>query len=188
MTDDESGPMFWNLQENVLTDADIGEMVDFIRTAKRFTQSGEVRKFEAAYAEWQGCRHAVFVNSGSSANLILLAAAKERRGWPAQSEVIVPAVTWTTTVTPVIQLGLKPVFVDANLSDLSFDYEMLARAITPRTRAIFLAHLLGFPADLERIRVIIGDRPIDILEDTCESQGAHIGGEKLGSIGLGRHF
>ena len=133
--------MFWKLQENVLTDQDLENLTDFIKTTKRFTQFTNVAKFEAAYAQWQGCQYCVYVNSGSSANLIMIAAASEMYSWPVDAEVIVPAVTWPTTITPVMQSKYKPVFVDANLSDLSFDYEKLASAITDKTRAIFVAHL-----------------------------------------------
>ena len=180
--------MFWKLQENVLTDQDLENLTDFIKTTKRFTQFTNVAKFEAAYAEWQGCQYCVYVNSGSSANLIMIAAASEMYHWTADAEVIVPAVTWPTTITPVMQSKYKPVFVDANLSDLSFDYDKLAAAITDKTRAIFVAHLLGFPADIKKIQQIIGDRNIVLLEDCCESQGATIDGKKVGNFGLAGSF
>jgi len=180
--------VFWKLQENVLTDQDLENLTDFIKTTKRFTQFTNVAKFEAAYAEWQGCQYCVYVNSGSSANLIMIAAASEMYHWTADAEVIVPAVTWPTTITPVMQSKYKPVFVDANLSDLSFDYDKLAAAITDKTRAIFVAHLLGFPADIKKIQQIIGDRNIVLLEDCCESQGATIDGKKVGNFGLAGSF
>ena len=160
----------------------------FIRTTKRFTQHDKVREFEAAYSSWLGCRHSVFVNSGSSANLLIIYACAERFGWKPGDEVIVPALTWPTTVTPVIQAGLKPVFVDANLDDLAMDYDQLASRITDRTRAIFLVHILGFPADVERVRSIIGDRKIALLEDTCETQGGTIGASRVGTFGLASSF
>jgi CDP-6-deoxy-D-xylo-4-hexulose-3-dehydrase len=175
--------MFWNLQENVVTDSDLDLLVSFIRGTKRFTQFEKVLEFEEAFARWQGCRFCVFVNSGSAANLLLVAAAKELHGWENGSEVIVPAVTWPTTVTPVMQLGLTPVFADANLSDLSLDYDRIEALITPNTRAIFVAHLLGFPADVTRLKAIIAGRDIVVLEDCCESQGASLRGTKVGNLG-----
>lgn len=180
--------VFWKLQENVLIDQDLENLTDFIKTTKRFTQFTNVAKFEAAYAQWQGCQYCVYVNSGSSANLIMIAAASEMYHWATDAEVIVPAVTWPTTITPVMQSKYKPVFVDANLSDLSFDYDKLAAAITGKTRAIFVAHLLGFPADIKKIQQIIGDRNIVLLEDCCESQGATIDGKKVGNFGLAGSF
>jgi CDP-6-deoxy-D-xylo-4-hexulose-3-dehydrase len=180
--------MYWPLQENVITESDLETLVTFIRKTKRFTQFANVRSFETKFAEWQGCRYCVYVNSGSSANLILLNAAQEAFRWKAGDEVIVPAVTWTTTVTPVMQLGLTPVFVDVNLDDLAVDYEKVRQAITPRTRAIFVAHLLGFPAAIGQLQEIISGREIQILEDCCESQGAVLHGRKVGNHGLGGTF
>ena len=180
--------MFWKLQENVISDSDLETLIDFIRHTTRFTQFVKVREFETAYAQWQGCKYSVFVNSGSSANLLLVNAVKELRGWKDGDEVIVPAVTWPTTVTPVMQAGLTPVFVDANLKDLSFDYDQLERKLTPRTRAIFVAHLLGFPADTDRLRAIAERRGIDLLEDCCETQGGNVRGTKVGNLGLAGTF
>ena len=180
--------MFWPLQENVLGKRDIEGLVRFVRTTERFTQSSKVREFEEAWSKWQGCKHSLYVNSGSSANLLLMNTAKELYGWSDGDEVIVPAVTWVTNISPVIQCGLKPVFVDINLDDFSFDYDALTSHLTPRTRAIFVTHLIGFPADLARIRAIIGQRPIQVLEDCCESYGATVGGRKVGNFGAGSSF
>ena len=180
--------MFWKLQEDVVSPSDLCELVYFLRKTRQFTQGDKVREFEAAFARWQGCKYCVFVNSGSSANLILVNAVKQLRGWVDGDEVIVPAVTWPTTVTPVIQCGLKPVFVDVNLSDLSFDYDQIEAKITPRTRGIFVAHLLGFPADMLKLRKIVGERNITLIEDCCESLGAMLDGVKVGNLGLAGTF
>jgi CDP-6-deoxy-D-xylo-4-hexulose-3-dehydrase len=181
-------PMFWKLQENVINESDLDLLVTFIRETKRFTQFTKVAEFETAFAKWHGSKYCVFVNSGSSANLLLVNSAKEYFGWKTGDEVIVPAVTWPTTVTPVLQCGLKPVFVDANLSDLSLDYDKVGSKITHNTRAIFIAHLLGFPADIARLQKIIAGRDIVILEDCCESQGAMINGTKVGNFGVAGTF
>jgi len=180
--------MFWPLQENIVGNDDLDLLVTFIRETKRFTQFTKVREFETAYSEWMGCKHSVYVNSGSSANLLMIYAAAERYGWQPGDEVIVPALTWPTTVTPVMQAGFTPVFVDANLQDFAMDYDQLAAKITDRTRAIFLVHILGFPADVARVKQIIGDRDIVLLEDTCETQGGTIDGVKVGNFGLGSSF
>jgi CDP-6-deoxy-D-xylo-4-hexulose-3-dehydrase len=180
--------MYWKLQENVISDSDLETLIDFIRHTKRFTQFEKVREFENEYAKWQGCKYCVYVNSGSSANLLLVNAAKELNGWEHGDEIIVPAVTWPTTITPVMQCGFKPVFVDANLRDLSFDYDQLEKKITGRTRAIFVAHLLGLPADTARLRSLADRRGIALLEDCCESQGAAVDGRKVGNLGLAGTF
>ena len=180
--------MYWKLQDNAVTRAELDILTDFINRTERFTQFTKVREFEEAYASWQGCRYAVFVNSGSSANLILVNALKTIDSWKAGDEVIVPSVTWPTTVTPVIQGGLTPVFVDANLQDLALDYDQVASKLTSRTRAIFVTHLLGFPADIARLKAIVGTRNIRIIEDCCESHGATINGVKVGNLGLAGTF
>lgn len=180
--------MFWKLQDNVVSDSDLDLLVSFIRHTKRFTQFTKVKDFEAAFADWQGCEYCVFVNSGSSANLILVNALKELRKWCDGDEVIVPAVTWPTTITPVIQCGLKPVFVDVNLTDLSFNYAQLEKKITPRTRGIFVVHLLGFPADVQCLKEIVNGRDIEIFEDCCESQGATLNGIKVGNLSTAGTF
>jgi CDP-6-deoxy-D-xylo-4-hexulose-3-dehydrase len=180
--------MFWKLQENVISDSDINSLVTFIKHTSRFTQYKKVKEFEQRFAKWQNCKYCVFVNSGSSANLLLVNAVMNFKKWVAGDEVIVPAITWPTTITPILQLGLKPVFVDSNLSDLSFDYEQFEKKITARTRGIFVSHLLGFPADVKRLNDIIEGRNITLLEDCCESLGATVDGIKVGNFGLGGTF
>jgi CDP-4-dehydro-6-deoxyglucose reductase, E1 len=180
--------MGWKLQENVISASDLDLLIDFIKKTKRFTQFTKVKEFEEAFSKWQGCKYSVYVNSGSSANLILVSALKELRKWKDGDEVLVPAVTWPTTVTPVMQNGLKPVFVDVNLDDLSFNYEQLASKITPRTKAIFAVHLLGFPANIDRLIEIIGNLKIDIMEDSCESLGSNQNGVKVGNLGIAGTF
>jgi CDP-6-deoxy-D-xylo-4-hexulose-3-dehydrase len=180
--------MFWPLQENILEKKDSEELVEFIRSTDRFTQFVKVREFEAAWSKWQGCKYSVYVNSGSSANLIMISLMKQRGGWKDGDEVIVPTVTWVTNISPIFQCGLKPVFVDVNLQDFSFDYDSLEAKITPKTRAIFVTHLIGFPADIARIKKIIGDRKIEILEDCCESHGAMVGDTKIGNLGVCSSF
>ena len=112
---DEERRSLWKLQEDILEPADLDALVDFIRTTSRFTQFVKVRAFEEAWSSWQNCRYSVFVNSGSSANLVMMSVMKQIRGWADGDEVLVPAVTWVTNVTPVMQCGLRPVFVDVNL-------------------------------------------------------------------------
>jgi len=179
---------FWPLMENVITSKDSQKLIHFIKTTKRYTQFTKVYEFEKAFSKWQGSAYSVYVNSGSSANLILVSAAKEMYNWKNNDEIIVPSVTWTTTVTPVIQLGLKPVFLDINLTDLSFEYKKIKNLISKKTKGIFLAHLLGFPAAVNKIKKIIKNKNIVILEDCCETQGGKINGIKVGNHGLAGTF
>lgn len=180
--------MEWKLQENVLNREDISKLTEFIQTTNRFTQFSMVKAFEETWSKWQGCKYSVFVNSGSSANLVLISAMKELYQWECGDEIIVPAVTWVTNISPIQQLGLEPVFVDINLEDLSFDYEKLESNITGKTRAIFVTHLIGFPANIERIKKAAGNSQISLMEDCCESHGAVIDQTKVGNFGDGGTF
>jgi CDP-6-deoxy-D-xylo-4-hexulose-3-dehydrase len=180
--------MFWKLQENVLSREDLDSLISFINETNRFTQFTKVREFEKRFAKWQGCKYCVFVNSGSSANLVLINSLKELYFWHDGDEIIVPAVTWSTNIAPIIQCGFKPVFVDVNLQDFSFDYNRIEENINSRTKAIFITHLVGFPSNIPLIQKIIKNRDILIMEDCCESQGANIDNIKVGNFGIGSTF
>ena len=180
--------MYWPLQENFLDKKTVNSLCNFIKKNKRLTQFKKVKEFENKFSKWNGSKYSVLVNSGSSANLIIVESCKEIHKWKNNDEIIVPSVTWPTTITPVIQAGLKPIFVDVNLKDFSFDYSKLKKVITKKTRAIFVAHLVGFPANIKKIKKIIGKRNIILLEDCCESQGATIKDKKIGNFGIGGSF
>lgn len=153
-----------------------------------FSMGENVQRFEADFAGYIGSRYSVMVNSGSSANLLMVAALfytrnpklKLHRG----DEVIVPAVSWSTTYYPLYQYGLKIKFVDIDLQTLNYDLDQLQSAVTSKTRAIMAVNLLGNPNDFDRIAEIIGERNILLLEDNCESMGARFGGKMAGTFGL----
>ncbi len=178
----------WKLQENILEQNDKDKLCEFINSTDRFTQFEKVKQFEKEWSSWQGCKYSVFVNSGSSADLVMLDGIKEYYGFPDESEVIVPAVTWTTNITSVIQSKLRPVFVDINLNDLSFNYDAIEKAVTSKTKIILVTHLIGLPADLGRIRYIAEKHNLIVLEDCCESHGAIYEGKKIGTHGLASTF
>jgi CDP-4-dehydro-6-deoxyglucose reductase, E1 len=151
-----------------------------------FTMGARVAEFERAFADYTGSRHCVMVNSGSSANLLMVAALRYRKQDPlaAGAEVIVPAVSWSTTYYPLYQYGLKLSFVDIDRETLNYDLAKLAGAIGPQTRAIMAVNLLGNPNDFVRIANIIADRNIVLIEDNCESMGATLNGRQMGTFGL----
>jgi CDP-6-deoxy-D-xylo-4-hexulose-3-dehydrase len=149
------------------------------------TQSRNVRGLEREWSAWLGVRHSVFVNSGSSANLLTMAAVKELRGG---GEVIVPTITWVSDIAAVLHCGLEPVFVDIDPRTLGMDNDQVLEKITPRTRAVFLTHVLGYNALSQRLLDELDRRGIPLIEDVCESHGATFGGRKLGSIGLASNF
>ncbi|HPS31761.1 MAG TPA: DegT/DnrJ/EryC1/StrS aminotransferase family protein, partial [bacterium] len=178
----------WKLQENILEQSDKDKLSDFINSTDRFTQFNMVKQFEKEWSKWQGCKYSVFVNSGSSADLVMLDGVKEYYQIPDESEVIVPAATWTTNITSVIQTKLKPVFVDINLNDLSFNYDAVEKAVTSRTKIILITHLIGLPANITKIKHIAEKHNLIVLEDCCESHGAVYEGKKIGNHGIAGTF
>jgi dTDP-4-amino-4,6-dideoxygalactose transaminase len=151
-----------------------------------YSMGTEVRLFEEQFADYFGKKYAIMANSGSSANLLMIAALffKKQNPLKAGDEVIVPAISWSTTYTPLQQYGLKVKFVDIDLDTLNFDLVALESAISDKTKAILAVNLLGNPNDFNRIKDIINTREIILLEDNCESMGAEFDSEKAGSIGL----
>ena len=119
--------------------------------------------------------------------MLLLSALKELHEWDLGSEILVPALTWPTTV-PVIQLGLKPIFVDVELDRLSLDIQQLSSHLSDNTRTIFVAHLIGYPALITEIKTFADKHNLDLIEDCCESQGATVNSTKVGNFGLGGTF
>ncbi len=152
----------------------------------QLTMGAEVRKFEEDFARYIGSKYAVMFNSGSSANLGMLAALRYVRNSPVQEsdEVIVPAVSWSTTYYPVNQVGLTLKFVDVDLQTLNMDVDLVKQAIGPKTKAILAVNLLGNPAELNRLRELCEEHKLVLIEDNCESLGAELDGEKAGSFGL----
>lgn len=151
-----------------------------------FSMGKYVKEFEEAFAEHVGSKFCVMVNSGSSANLLAIASMFYRKDSPlkAGDEVIVPAVSWSTTYYPLYQYGLKLKFIDIDPDTLNIDLKSLKAAITDSTRAIFAVNLLGNPVDYNELKSIIDDRDITIIEDNCESMGATLSGKQTGTFGL----
>ena len=153
--------------------------VDAVMRSGQLTMGPRVKEFEKKWADYVGTKHAIMVNSGSSANLLMMTAYKNTVG---KGEVITPAVTWATTVFPIAQVGLKPVLVDVD-HDFNISIDAIRKAITDKTRAIFPVHLLGNSARMEEIVEIAEENDLDILEDCCEAHGAEVNGFKVGTFG-----
>jgi len=153
-----------------------------------FTMGKEVAQYEKNFATFFGSKYALMVSSGSAANLLMIAALfftknqklKLRRG----DEIIVPAVSWSTTFFPLQQYGLKVKFVDIDRETLNMDLSKLEAAISSETKAILAVNLLGNPNDYSRMKDIIAGRNIFILEDNCESMGATVDGKQAGTFGV----
>jgi CDP-6-deoxy-D-xylo-4-hexulose-3-dehydrase len=147
----------------------------------------KVAEFEAEFAKTVGSRYSVMVNSGSSANLVLLTAGKylNKPFFAQGDEIIVPAVSWSTTYYPVNQIGCKLSFVDVEIDGLNLDPSRVIEAITPRTRAILAVNLLGNASKLLDLQKIADDHGLQLLEDNCESLAGTLGGKSLGTFGAG---
>lgn len=149
-----------------------------------YTMGEQVRQYELEFAEKFGAPYAVMVSSGSTANLLAIAALVYSKRLPRGSEVIVPAVSWSTTYAPLEQYGMKLIFVDIDKDTLNISVDALKNAITDKTRMIFLVNLLGNPNCFDEIFALCEGRNILILEDNCESLGATYCGKQLGTLGL----
>lgn len=176
--------MFYELAASSWGPEEIAAMQRVIASG-RFTMGEEVSAFEREFAAYFGVKHGVMVNSGSSANLVGVAALAYKKDRPLQrgDEVIVPAISWATTYHPLQQYGLKLRFVDVELDTLNMDVSKLEQALTPKTRAIVPVSILGNPAALDVIRAFADAHGLYVLEDNCESMDAELGGRKAGTFG-----
>jgi CDP-6-deoxy-D-xylo-4-hexulose-3-dehydrase len=150
------------------------------------TMGAKVKEFEKKFAEKFNVKYAVFSNSGSSANLLAVASLFYRKENPlkAGDEVIVPAVSWSTTYYPLYQYGLKIKFVDVNIGTLNIDVNKIIDAITPRTKVIFAVNLLGNPCNFKKLHQICEVNNIILLVDNCESMGATYDSKEVGTLGI----
>jgi CDP-6-deoxy-D-xylo-4-hexulose-3-dehydrase len=165
------------------------EVVELVRTSLDFwlTAGPETARFERALARTAGRRHALMVNSGSSANLAAVTALTSprlgERRLVAGDEVITVAAGFPTTVAPIVQNGLVPVFVDVTLPTYNVDVSALERALSERTRAVVLAHTLGNPFDLAVVTAFCREHGLFLVEDCCDALGARYGGRPVGTFG-----
>jgi len=159
-----SGP-FWDHRE-------IEEAIRCLIEGKWLSSGENVMKFERRFSKRFNFKDSVMVNSGSSANLVMLAALKKYFGWKDGDEIIVSVVGFPTTINPILQNGLRPVFVDITLEDLNWDLSRLRKAITPRTRAVFSSPVLGNPYDFNELLSILDGKDIQIISDNCDSLGS----------------
>lgn len=149
------------------------------------TQSSHVARFEEEWSKWVGTRYSVFVNSGSSANLLTVSAIRHLYG---KGEIIVPALTWVSDIASVLQAEMTPVFVDIDPKTFAMSEAEVIQKITSKTRAVFLTHILGFNGLTDRLVEICKEKKILLIEDVCESHGATHKGKRLGSIGNVSNF
>jgi CDP-6-deoxy-D-xylo-4-hexulose-3-dehydrase len=152
------------------------------------TMGPKTKEMEEAFAKYVGAKYCIMVNSGSSANLLALAATKssyfpKERRLENGDEVLVPAVAWATSVAPIIQLGLKPVFVDVDHRTLNIDLASARSKLTDKTKALLAVHILGNSASMDSVMEFVSDNKLLLIEDTCESMGSSFNNKKLGTFG-----
>ena len=166
-----SGP-YWD-------DLEAQELIYGVMKGKWLSSGEKVNKFEKEFSKRFLFEHSVMVNSGSSANLVMIAALKKYFQWQDGDEIIVCSCGFATTIAPVVQANLKPVFVDINWHDLNWDMEQVFKKVTPRTRAVFSSPVLGNAYDMDRLVKFCKAKNIHLISDNCDSLGSKYKGEYL---------
>lgn len=165
------------------------KLVDFISKADILSFGPECLKFEQSFAKWQGRKHCVFLNSGSSANLAIIQALLNQGKLNRDDKVGVSTLTWSTNVMPLMELGLNVIPIDVELDTLNVSSRQLFRALRRHDiKMLFITNLLGFCDDIDEIRKICDAEGIILIEDNCESLGTVYRGKKLGNYGLASTF
>jgi CDP-6-deoxy-D-xylo-4-hexulose-3-dehydrase len=166
-----SGP-YWDERE-------VAAAITTLLEGKWLPAGEEVNKFERAFSKMFEFKHSVMVNSGSSANLVMIAALKKYFDWQDGDEIIVCACGFPTTINPIIQNGLKPVFVDIDYSDLNWNLDQIREKITTKTKAVFSSPVLGNPYDFDKFLDIIHRYNLEYIADNCDSLGSRWRGDLL---------
>lgn len=152
----------------------------------RITMSKITKKFEQKFANYIGSKHALMVNSGSSANLLAVFSSvnpRSKNKLRQNDECLIPAICWSTSLWPIVQAGLKPKFVDVELNSFNLDLNKLEKKITSKTKAIMAVHVLGNSAKMSELMRIVKKHNLTLIEDTCESLGSTYNGKYLGTFG-----
>lgn len=176
----------WPLMMNNIEKTDLEEVILHLNMPDpKLTHGPMVEKFENEWNKWLNSKFSIMVNSGASANDISMLILKEKYG---RCEIIVPPLTWVSDIASIIHAGHTPIFVDISLKNLALDSALLEKAITKKTKAIFLTHVLGLNGISEELLNLARHHEIDLIEDVCESHGATYNGNKVGTFGLMSNF
>ena len=171
------------LADQTIDADDLQDLAEWLRTGPWLTQGPLVNEFERRWAAWLGVRYATFVNSGSSANLLMYAALLFA-GRLRNKKVVVPAVSWATTVAPAIQLGFEPIMCEADWQTFGVDLNHLETLLkTHEPSALIIVHVLGVPNDMNPIRSLRNRYDFTLLEDACAGTGSTYGGRRVGTFG-----
>ena len=175
----------YELLENGFNNSDISAGKKVLNS-KRITMAHHTRNFENEFAKKINVKHALMVNSGSSANLLAVFAAGnplKKKHLNKGDEVLVPVLCWSTSIWPLVQFGLKPVFIDVDIDTFNINIDELKKKITKKTKAIMLINVLGISSDLFQIKRIADKHKLIIIEDNCESLGSKLKNKFLGTFG-----
>lgn len=171
------------LAESTIDEHDLEELREWLGSNPWLTQGPLVKEFEESWSQWLGRSHSVYVNSGSSANLLMYSAALES-GRLKNRKVVVPAVSWSTSVMPAIQLGFEPIMIDAEEETFGIDPDALERVCTEHDPgAVLLVHVLGVPCRMDRILELKERFGFLLLEDNCAAMGSRYHGKVTGTFG-----
>ena len=173
------------LMKNNITKRDKSSLIKYLKTTENFTQGKLVKKFENYWSKWLGVKYSVFVNSGSSANLLSLQLLKLK--YPKGGKVIVPTLTWSSDIASIIHSGFEPVFVDINLENLGMNIDQIISKIDKDTKAVFISYILGFNCINNKLLHYLKRKNL-FIEDVCESHGAKYNNKKLGTLGWSSNF
>jgi len=176
------------LVENTITNQEIDQLVNWLSTYPRLTKGSLTEEFENNWADWLGVKYSVFVNSGSSANLLMLYAL-QISGRLKNNKVIAPSVSWATTISPLIQLGFDPILCETDRDKLGVDIEDLEELCKiHEPSCLIIVHVLGFPNKMKEIKNICDKYDVLLLEDSCESVGSIYEDKKTGTFGIASTF
>jgi len=177
-----------SLCSDIINEEDISLLIEWLKTSPKLTKGNETVRFEHAFSKYIGIKHSIFCNSGSSANLLIVSALNQMGLLP-NKKVVVPQVSWSTTIFPVIQFGLEPILCDCNLENLGIDLEHLESILKEhQPSALILVHVLGFDSNIEEAIKLCHKHNVLVIEDTCESLGSKTSNKMLGSFGFASSF
>ena len=175
------------LMKNNIEKRDLNILINYLKKKDpKLTNGPKVKQFEEAWSNWLGVKYSVFVNSGSSANLLSISLLKIM--YPKGGEIIVPPLTWSSDISSILFNGFKPVFVDINLENLSMNVDKIISKVNKKTIAVFITHVLGFNSLNDKLIKYLKRKKIHLIEDVCESHGAKYKNKKLGTYGIMSNF
>lgn len=177
-----------DLIQDTIDNKDIDNLIEWLKGYPRLTKGNKTLEFESKWSEWLGTKFSIFVNSGSSANLLMLYALKVLNKMK-NNKVCVPSLCWATDLAPVLQFDMQPILIDCNFKNLSVDLEHLESVFEKeKPSVLILVSVLGLSPDMQKIVELCEKHDVILLEDNCESQGTKFNGVKLGNFGLMSSF